>query len=134
MTMTTDLRPAQKYRDDVLAVVTDLLAERRDASPRAMFGHPGFAVGGKMFACLYDNGVAVKLPEAVAQTAIARPDVEPFRPYGKSMRELVLIVHEDLSAYAGDVDLFDAAIAYVADIASRAGGSGSRRRRLSATI
>ena len=53
--------PKQKYRDDVLAAVSALLAERPEATPRKMFGHPGFAVGGKMFACLYDDGVAVKL-------------------------------------------------------------------------
>jgi len=121
--------PAKKYRDDVLAAVTALLAERPEVAPRAMFGHPGFAVGGKMFASLYDDGVAVKLPEATAQAAIARPDVEAFRPYGKSMREWVLIAHDDLSAYAGDIDLFEAAIEYVAAVASRSAPSGGGRRR-----
>jgi hypothetical protein len=131
MAMTTQpARPAQKYREDVLAAVSALLAERPEARPRAMFGHPGFAVGGKMFACLYDAGVAVKLPEATAQAALARPEIEPFRPYGKSMREWVLIAHDDLAAYAGDLDLFEAAIAYVASVASAAGSSkGSRLTR-----
>jgi hypothetical protein len=129
MPATPRTAPVRKYRDDVLAAVTDLLAERPEVSPRAMFGHPGFAVGGKMLACLYNDGVAVKLPETIAQTATARPDVEPFRPYGKMMREWVLITHDDLSAYAGDMDLFEAAIAYVAEVASRASSSGGRRRR-----
>jgi hypothetical protein len=121
--------PKQKYRDDVLAVVSALLAERPEATPRKMFGHPGFAVGGKMFACLYDEGVAVKLPEAMAQAATGRPDIEAFRPYGKSMREWVLIAHDDLTSYAGDVDLFDAAIEYVAGVASGAAPARSGRRR-----
>ena len=121
--------PKQKYRDDVLAVVSALLAERPEATPRKMFGHSGFAVGGKMFACLYDDGVAVKLPEATTQAAIARPDVEAFRPYGKLMREWVLIAHDDLAAYAGDVDLFEAAIAYVAGVASQPAPAGGGRRR-----
>ena len=121
--------PKQKYRDDVLAAVSALLDGRPEATPRTMFGHPGFAVGGKMFACLYDDGVAVKLPEATAQAAVARPDVEAFRPYGKSMREWVLIVHDDLGAYAGDVDLFEAAIAYVAGVAGRSAPAGGGRRR-----
>lgn len=121
--------PKQKYRDDVLAAVSALLAERPEATPRKMFGHPGFAVGGKMFACLYDDGVAVKLPEATAQAAIGRLEVEAFRPYGTSMREWVLIAHDDLGAYAGDVDLFEAAIAYVAGIASQATPTRGGRRR-----
>lgn len=132
MPMSDALRPARKYRDDVLAAIAELLAEHPEASPRAMFGHPGFAVGGKMFATLYDDGVAVKVPESVAQAAIARPHVEPFRPYGKSMREWVLITHDHLAAYAGDLDLFEAAIAYVAAGAGKAGTGGKagpRRRK-----
>ena len=122
--------PKQKYRDDVLAAVSALLDGRPESTPRKMFGHPGFAVGGKMFACLYDEGVAVKLPEATAQAAITRPEIEAFRPYGKSMREWVLIAHEDLGAYAGDVDLFEAAIEYVAGVASQsAAAKGGRRRK-----
>ena len=132
MTATRPNDPKQKYRDDVLAAVTDLLAGHPNVVPRAMFGHPGFAVGGKMLACLYDDGVAVKLPEAVAQRATSRPGVEPFRPYGKSMREWVLISHANLDAYAGDVDLFEAAIEYVAEVASRSSSSGGGRRRKSA--
>jgi hypothetical protein len=124
--------PTQRFRDDVLAAVTALLAERQEAAPRAMFGHPGFAVGGKLFACLYDDGVALKLPAAAAQAAIVRPDVEPFRPYGKTMREWILIVHDDVGAYAGDVDLFEDAIAYVAEVASRPAPSRSRRRHQAA--
>jgi len=38
--------PKQKYRDDVLAAVSALLDGRPEATPRKMFGHPGFAVGG----------------------------------------------------------------------------------------
>jgi TfoX/Sxy family transcriptional regulator of competence genes len=121
--------PKQTYRDDVLTAVSALLDGRPEATPRKMFGHPGFAVGGKMFACLYDDGVAVKLPEATAQVAITRPGIEAFRPYGKSMREWVLIAHDDLAAYANDNDLFEAAIEYVANMASRPAPSGGGRRQ-----
>jgi hypothetical protein len=127
--MPESMRPTHRYRDDVLAAVTALLADRPEARPRSMFGFPGFAVGGKMFATFYEDGVALKLPETVAQEAVSRPDTEPFRPYGKSMREWVLISHDDLSAYAGDLDLFEAAIAFVAEVASRAGSAGGGRRR-----
>jgi TfoX/Sxy family transcriptional regulator of competence genes len=129
MPTTVPERPIRKYRDDVLATIADLLAERPEAAPRSMFGHPGFAVGGKMFACLYAEGVAIKLSEAAAQAALSRPGVEPFRPYGKSMREWVLIVHDDLASYAGDLDLFEAAIAYVAEVASRPRSAGGGRRK-----
>src|SRR6185369_17176539 len=119
--MPESMRPTHRYRDDVLAAVTALLADRPEARPRSMFGFPGFAVGAETFATFYEDGVALKLPETLAQQVVSRPDIEPFRPYGKSMREWVLITHGDLAAYEGDLDLFKAAIAFVAGAASRAG-------------
>ena len=107
-------RPAQKYREDVLAAVSDLVAGRPDVTSRAMFGHPGFAVGGKLFAFLYDAGLALKISEERVPAATARPDVSTLSAYGKNMRAWVYVEHDDLAAYAGDLDLIDAAIVYVA--------------------
>jgi hypothetical protein len=109
----------QKYRPEVLAVLTALLADRADTSPRTMFGYPGFAVGGKVFASCFNDGVAFKLPPALVQSVLARPDAEPFRPGGKAMREWVHIVRDDPEAYADDLDLLHAAIEYVASLAAR---------------
>ncbi|MGE3270096.1 MAG: TfoX/Sxy family protein [Chloroflexota bacterium] len=119
-------RPERKYREEVLAAIGELLASRPEASPRAMFGHPGFAVGGKMFATLYDAGLAVKLPPEQVQEALMLPGVELFRPYGKAMREWVYIVHDDPEAYAGDLDLLDAAMDYVASLAGDPSSGRSR--------
>jgi TfoX/Sxy family transcriptional regulator of competence genes len=121
-------RPPQKFRQDVLDTISDLLAGRPDVVPRAMFGHPGFATGGKVFLTLYDRGIGLKLPEEQARAAVARPVIEPFRPYGKQMREWVLIVHESLGDYAGDLDLIEAAIAFVGQQASKPKASRGRRR------
>jgi TfoX/Sxy family transcriptional regulator of competence genes len=132
-TTTRDARgmtpPARKYREDVLSAVSGLLDGRPDVVPRAMFGHPGFATGGKMFACLYDDGLGLKLPEEQANAAIQRPGVEPFRPYGKLMREWVMIAHDDLTAFAGDLDLFEASIEHVARQASAPRSPRGGRRR-----
>jgi hypothetical protein len=108
----------QKYRDDVLAALSSLLADRPDATPRKMFGYPGFAVGGKMFVCLFNAGIALKLPAAQVPVALERPDAEPFRPGGKITREWVYIAHDDAAAYEADIDLLEAALAYVAEVAS----------------
>ena len=45
------------------------------------------------------------------------------------MREWVSIAQDDLAAYAGDVDLFEAAIEYVAGVASQPARAGDGRRR-----
>jgi TfoX/Sxy family transcriptional regulator of competence genes len=110
----TVVRPERKYRDDVLAAVSVLLADRTDLGRLTMFGHPAFTVGGKMFACLYADGLALKLPEALAQTVLERPGASPFQPYGKTMRTWVLIVHADPGAYAGELRVIEEAIAFAA--------------------
>lgn len=121
--------PAQKYRDDIRVALADLLADRPEVVARGMFGHPGFAVGGKMVATLYDDGVAVKLPAAQVPAALMRPEVSPFRPYGRTMREWVFIQRTDPAGYAADLDLFEMAIAYAGSLVATAGPSGVRRER-----
>lgn len=121
-------RPARKFDPDVLAAVSALLADRPEVSPRGMFGHPGFAVGGKVIATLYEDGVAVKLPADQVAAALAREHAQRFRPYGKEMREWVYLHHAAPAAYAGDIELFEAAIAYGGALAAGAGAGGRPRR------
>jgi TfoX/Sxy family transcriptional regulator of competence genes len=110
--------PAQKYREDVLVAVSELLAGRPGVTPHAMFGHPGFAVGGKLFAFLYDAGLALKISEERVQEAITHPDMTALRAYGKSMRAWVYIEHDVPASYEDDLTLIDAALAYVGRVAA----------------
>jgi TfoX/Sxy family transcriptional regulator of competence genes len=125
-------RPAQKYRQDVLATVSELLARWPGVTPMAMFGHPGFAVGGKLFAFLYDGGLALKISEERVQAAIARPHVTTLSAYGKTMRAWAYVEHDDPAAYDGDLDLIDAAIAHVASMAMRPPRTRAPRKRRAA--
>jgi TfoX/Sxy family transcriptional regulator of competence genes len=125
-------RPAQKYRPDVLAAVSELLSGRPDVTPMAMFGHPGFAVGGKLFAFLYDAGLALKISEERVQKAITRPDVTTLSAYGKAMRAWVYVEHDDAAAYDGDLDLMDAAITHVARVAAKPTRARAPRKRRAA--
>ena len=93
-----------------------LLEQARGIDPSvrggSMFGCPAAYRGRKLAACVYGSGVGLKVPEAVAKSAIASGRAVPFTPYGKSqMREWIMIrPHEDgLDAYA---DLLEAALTY----------------------
>jgi TfoX/Sxy family transcriptional regulator of competence genes len=51
-----------------------------------MFGYRAYFVGRRMFACVTDQGVCIRVGVAAAEKALAEGVAEPFRPHGKAMR------------------------------------------------
>lgn len=108
------------YRSDIVEVLERLFSKRREVSRGKMFGFPAFYTAGKLFACVYGEGVGLKLPEEVIRTLDDTPGVTPFRPYGKPrMKEWVHIRHTRAEAYAKDATLFLASIGFVGQAARR---------------
>jgi hypothetical protein len=73
------------------AVVDD---QRGDAavSEGRMFGSPGLKLGGKVFALLVKERLAVKLPAERVAALVAAGDGVPFDPgHGRVMREWVAV-------------------------------------------
>ncbi len=75
------------------AVLDDLLLGHPFVRPGKMFGFPAYYAGKKLCICLYEQGVAVKLPERSAAKLLETDgNIIPFRPLGKpKMREWVQI-------------------------------------------
>lgn len=79
-----------------------------------MFGYPGYYVGKKLFACVYGQGVGLKLPEHQAGELLALPHITAFQPLGRPrMREWIQINRAESCEYLKDLDLFMASIAFV---------------------
>jgi TfoX/Sxy family transcriptional regulator of competence genes len=94
-----------------------MLLKIADVQPGKMFGYPGYYVNGKLFACVMDDAIAVKVPEARARALIAADgaEIEPFRPMGtRTMKEWVQIRRKDSTRYLADEAIFRASIAFVA--------------------
>jgi len=74
-----------------------------------------YFVGKKMFACICNGGVGVRLPAAeTANLQFSRDNVVPFEPKGrKSTREWIQINRKDSADYAQDLEIFKASIAFV---------------------
>ena len=107
-------RPSPGHRADVVAVLARLLGKWRQVTPGKMFGFPAFYTGGKLFACVYGEGVGLKLPAEQVQELEGQPGIGPFRPYGMAkMREWVQITRDRADEYRADAALFRAAIAFV---------------------
>ena len=76
-----------------------------------MFGHPAWFVGRRMFACVYGDGVGLKLPEAEAAALLKRATVVRFQPYGKApMREWIQVNRARPADYRRDRATLETAI------------------------
>lgn len=80
-----------------------------------MTGLLAYFVGKKMFACICNGGVGVRLPAAeAANLQFSKDNVVPFEPKGrKSTREWIQLNHDDSAGYENDLAIFQASIAFV---------------------
>ena len=104
---------AMKFSEANHAELRALLAVYPEVREGRMFGHPAWFVGRRMFACVYGEGVGLKLPEAEATALLKRAGVVRFQPYGKApMREWVQVTRARAADYRRDRATLEAAIRY----------------------
>ena len=80
-----------------------------------MTGLLAYFVGKKMFACICNGGVGVKLATSdAANLQFSMDSVVPFTPKGRpSNREWIQINHENSADYEKDLEIFLSSIAFV---------------------
>jgi hypothetical protein len=92
-----------------------LLLKLPGVSARKINGLDAYMVSDKMFACLSDDAVGLRLPAAMATELQFSSDyIGPFSPGGMATtREWVQIKRADPADYVKDLDLFQASVEYV---------------------
>ncbi len=80
-----------EYNDRHKRVLDGLLLGLPGVRAGRMFGFPGYYADGKLFACVYGPGVALKLPPGRAEKLVGRPGIGPFAPLGRKMKAWVMI-------------------------------------------
>ena len=99
------------------ATLDSLLLNMRSVVEGKMFGYPAYYVNGKLFACIYGEGVGVKLPEMVAGKLLSKKHVVPFQPLGKpKMREWIQINRERSADYQKDINIFRISVEFVSQL------------------
>ena len=79
-----------------------------------MFGYPAYYINRKLFACIYENGVGIKVPEKVAESLVGRKGIVRFLPRGrKPMKEWIQINREHSEDYRRDQEILKISIDYV---------------------
>jgi hypothetical protein len=80
-----------------------------------MFGYPAYYINKKLFACLYEEGVGIKVPAKVAESLVGRNGITRFVPKGrKPMKEWIQINHERSEDYRMDGEILKISVEYVA--------------------
>jgi len=103
----TDFNPEHKK------VLDAMLFHLPGVTAGQMFGYPAYYINRKLFACVYGEGVGVKVPEDVATRLLSKEQVVPFQPMGTpKMREWVRINHASSEDYKLDRDTFLCAIEF----------------------
>lgn len=99
------------------AVLDSLLLNMPNVVEGKMFGYPAYYVKGKLFACIYGEGVGLKVPEEVANKLLAEKNVVPFQPLGKpKMREWIQINHARSADYGKDINVFRTSVEFVSQL------------------
>jgi TfoX/Sxy family transcriptional regulator of competence genes len=103
-----------RYNQDVKEIFDSFLLKLPEVTSGKMFGYPAYYAGKKLFACLYENGVGIKVPEDLAEELIKTEGIINFQPMGRAkMREWIQINRENPSDYYKDKEILKASIDYV---------------------
>ena len=79
-----------------------------------MFGFPAYYINRKLFTCIYEEGVGIKVPEKVAESLVGRKGIIRFQPKGrKPMKEWIQINRERSEDYQRDQEILKISIEYV---------------------
>ena len=80
-----------------------------------MTGLPAYFVGKKMFACICNGGVGIRLSTSeAANLQFSMGNVVPFQPRGRpSTREWIQINHDNPADYEKDMEIFKSSIEFV---------------------
>ena len=110
----------QKFNGEHKKILDSFLLEIPDVVPGKMFGYPAYYINKKLFACLYENGVGIKVPEDKANELIDGEEIIHFQPLGRrKMREWIQINRENSNDYLKDKEIFDISIKFVSSIAGK---------------
>ncbi len=101
-------------------ILDSLLLGMPGVAEGKMFGYAAYFVNGKLFACIYGDGVGVKVPEDVAKKLLSGKHAVPFRPLGKpKMREWIQLNRARPADHRKDLDIFRTSVEFVSQLRAR---------------
>lgn len=106
-----------KFNEDNKKVLDEIFGGLPGVRFAKAFGYPGYYLGKKMIACVYEEGLGIKVSSDLAQKLLADGRALPFKPYGRhTMRQWVFVVHENPADFKKDMDVISAAVEYISSL------------------
>jgi TfoX/Sxy family transcriptional regulator of competence genes len=103
-----------KFNRDIKEALDSFLLEFPEVTAGKMFGYPAYYARKKLFACIYENGVGIKVPEGLAEELIKTEGIINFQPMGRAkMRQWIQINRQDPNDYLKDKEIFKVSVDYV---------------------
>jgi len=106
-----------KYNQRIKETLDSLLLDYPGVISGKIFGYPAYYVRKKLFACVYEDGIGIKVPEDLAKELIGTQGIINFQPMGRAkMREWIQINRQHPNDYLKDKEIFKASIDYVSKV------------------
>lgn len=103
-----------KFDQDIKKTLDSLPLEFPGVTPGKMFGYPAYYIGKKLFACVYENAVGIKVSENLADDLLKTEGIINFQPMGRAkIRQWIQINRQKPDDYLDDMKIFKASIDYV---------------------
>jgi hypothetical protein len=102
------------FNAEVKKAVDSILLKNPAVVPGKMFGYPAYYINKKLMACIYENGVGVKVPADVAGQLIGKEGIVHFQPMGRwRMKEWIQINRKNPEDYLKEVEIFETSVNFV---------------------
>jgi len=109
-----------KFNIEHKKILDSFLLKIPGVIPGKMFGYPAYYINKKLFACLYENGVGVKIPENKVNELIGKKGIIYFQPLGRAkMREWIQINRENSEDYLNDQKILETSIKFVSTLQNK---------------
>ena len=109
-----------KFSPEIKIVLDQFLPGIPGVTHGKMFGYPAYYIRDKLFACIYENGVGIKVPQKKAEDLAGRPGFTYFQPLGRAkMKSWIFLERGEPGDYAKELPLFMTSIEYVASVADK---------------
>jgi hypothetical protein len=108
------------FDPDIKSTIDSILLKNSSVIPGKMYGYPAYYINRKLVACIYEEGVGIKVPEDVANKLIGKKGIVQFQPLGRTkMKEWIQINRENPEDYFKDIEIFETSTSFVASLGEK---------------
>ena len=112
--------PKFSFDEEIKKIIDSFLLEIPEVEPGNAFSLPGYYVNGKLFACVFESGLTLKLPKEKCDRLVQEVDgFDTFAPLGNIMKQWVHMTKDNPESFADEKDLITESINFVKEIAKK---------------